>query len=165
LNIVTTASIFENIEFVAQSNGTITWDLGDGTIVTGETVQHSYTQPGIYTITSIAVNGNCVQVKNSEIAIRTDEATNIAALNSAEMLVYPNPSNGNINLSGNWINDGGKFTVSIIDLSGRVVSSEEKSLVSGNSVNLNYGNIAEGIYQLQISGNSGVYSTKLIIKK
>ena len=165
LNVAANAVIFENIEFTAQSNGNITWDLGDGTIVTGESVQHSYTEPGIYTINLIAVNGNCVQIKSSEIAVRTDDATGVDASKNDQLMVFPNPSNGNINLSGDLTNEGGKFTVSLIDLSGRVVSSEVKTISSGNSMNLNFSNVAEGIYQLQISGNSSVYTTKMIIRK
>jgi hypothetical protein len=165
LDVANNAVIFENIEFSAQSNGTITWDLGDGTIVTGETVQHSYSEPGIYTINLIAVNGNCVQIKSSEIAVRADDATSVNALMDSRLMLFPNPSNGNINLSGDLMNEGGKFTVSLIDLSGRVVSSEVITISSGSSMNLNFGNVSEGIYQLQISGNSSIYSTKLIIRK
>jgi hypothetical protein len=37
-------------------NAAITWNFGDGTVVTGTSVTHVYTQPGVYTITVTATS-------------------------------------------------------------------------------------------------------------
>ncbi len=44
---------FESFSFAADQ---IIWDLGDGTITTGETVSHTYTDNGDYTVTAMAIN-------------------------------------------------------------------------------------------------------------
>jgi hypothetical protein len=74
--------------------------------------------------------------------------------------IYPNPSNGNINISS--ILDAGDVTISIVDLNGRKVFTQEVELQS--SVNINAEGLKTGVYILQINGNNYTHTAKLIIK-
>ena len=74
--------------------------------------------------------------------------------------IYPNPSNGNINISS--ILDAGDVTISIVDLNGRKVFTQEAELQS--SVNINAEGLKTGVYILQINGNNYTHTAKLIIK-
>ncbi|MFT7627773.1 MAG: extracellular elastinolytic metalloproteinase [Ulvibacter sp.] len=74
--------------------------------------------------------------------------------------IYPNPSNGNINISS--IVDAGDVTISIVDLNGRTVFTQNVELY--NSVNINAESLNTGVYIVQINGNNYTHTAKLIIK-
>jgi hypothetical protein len=75
-------------------------------------------------------------------------------------LIYPNPSNGNINIK-TTINVG-DVTVSIYDVNGRKVFTEDVSLQ--NLVTLNTKGLTTGVYVVQIIGNNINQTSKLIMK-
>jgi hypothetical protein len=79
---------------------------------------------------------------------------------SRNFSIYPNPSNGNINISS--IVDAGDVTISIVDLNGRTVFTENVDLQS--SVNINAESLKTGIYIVQINGDNYIHTAKLIIK-
>ena len=79
---------------------------------------------------------------------------------SINFSIYPNPSNGNINISS--IVDAGDVTISIVDLNGRTVFTENVDLQS--SVNINAESLKTGIYIVQINGDNYIHTAKLIIK-
>ena len=74
--------------------------------------------------------------------------------------IYPNPSNGNINI--NSILDAGDVTITIVDLNGRTVFTQDVEL--SNSVNINAENLNTGVYIVQINGDNYAHTAKLIIK-
>lgn len=78
------------------------------------------------------------------------------------LALFPNPSNGeNVNLQ---INEGGVYTVELVNTVGALISSEE-IVVNGNERHeMNFASLARGIYILNVKGESGVKSTKLTIK-
>jgi hypothetical protein len=74
--------------------------------------------------------------------------------------IYPNPSNGNINI--NSVVDAGDATISIVDLNGRTVFTQNVEL--HNSVNINAESLKTGVYIIQINGDNYSHKAKLIIK-
>ncbi len=79
-----------------------------------------------------------------------------------DLALYPNPSNGeNINLQ---INEGGSYTVELVNTVGALISSEEINVNGNERHELNFASLARGIYILNVKGDSGVKSTKLTIK-
>ena len=74
--------------------------------------------------------------------------------------IYPNPSNGNISISS--ILDVGDVTISIVDLNGRVVFTQNVEL--HNTVNINAESLNTGVYIIQINGNNYAHTAKLIIR-
>lgn len=74
--------------------------------------------------------------------------------------IYPNPSNGNINISS--IFDAGDAAISIVDLNGRTVFTQNVEL--HNSVNINAESLKTGIYIIQINGDNYTHTAKLIIR-
>jgi PA domain/Secretion system C-terminal sorting domain len=94
---------------------------------------------GLFTATSLNVNE--LEVKN-------------------DVTLYPNPSNGIINLSiANYI---GKLEINLFDMNGRKVLSNLDSF--SNEKTLNLGNLQSGMYIIQLVGDNGfVYSQKVLI--
>lgn len=81
---------------------------------------------------------------------------------SFNLSVFPNPSNGeNINLQ---LNEGGSYTVELVNTVGAIISSEEINVNGNERHEMNFASLARGIYILNVRGDSGVKSTKLTIK-
>ncbi len=74
-------------------------------------------------------------------------------------IIYPNPSNGNINIKS--LIETGDAKVSIYDMNGREVYNTEVSLQ--NTVNINAENLTTGLYIMQIKGVDYSHIAKLII--
>ena len=60
--------------------------------------------------------------------------------------VYPNPSNGLVSISSEYIN--GQTAVQLIDINGRQVFNRNYNFE--NKINLNFENISSGIYILKL---------------
>jgi hypothetical protein len=68
--------------------------------------------------------------------------------------VYPNPTNGLLNVELPSDLDLSSVSVKIIDLNGRVVVDESKNSLQHFTLNLNDRNLASGVYQLSINSAS-----------
>jgi len=74
--------------------------------------------------------------------------------------VYPNPSNGLVSISSEYID--GQTTVQLIDINGRQVFNKKYNFE--NKINLNFENISSGIYILKLNNDNIFYNYKLILK-
>lgn len=74
--------------------------------------------------------------------------------------VYPNPSNGQINIASKL--DLGNATINIFDINGRNVFTENVEL--HNMATINASILKTGVYILQINGDTYNHTTKLIIE-
>lgn len=75
-------------------------------------------------------------------------------------LIYPNPSNGEINVQSKY--DIGQAKVSIFDMNGRIVFSQEIEMRQTSSINAS--GLTAGIYLIQIEGEGYSQTSKLIIR-
>ena len=91
-------------------------------------------------------------LENCEV-LSIENITNLAS-------VYPNPSNGLVSVSSQYIN--GETTVQLIDINGRQVFKGNYNFE--NKINLNFENISSGIYILKLNNNNIFYNYKLILK-
>ena len=76
-----------------------------------------------------------------------------------KFIIYPNPSNGNINIKP--LLDFGDANVSIYDINGRKVYNTNVNLQ--NTVSINAQNLSSGMYIMQIDGADYSHTAKLII--
>lgn len=80
--------------------------------------------------------------------------------NNNGILIYPNPSNGLINIKINSFI--GKATVEVVDINGRVVYSLNNTEFSNEkSIDLNH--LQAGVYVVKISGDELNYTKKIIL--
>ena len=91
-------------------------------------------------------------LENCEV-LSVENITNLAS-------VYPNPSNGLVSVSSEYIN--GETTVQLIDINGREVF--KRNFNFENKINFNFENISSGIYILKLNNNNIFYNYKLILK-
>ncbi|MCH9661672.1 MAG: DUF4397 domain-containing protein [Bacteroidetes bacterium] len=80
------------------------------------------------------------------------------SFNFDTVVLYPNPTNGAINLKGL---PQGIFEVSVVDMQGRVLSTRSMSSEEGL---VNVASISEGVYQLMITQNNRLVGSKRFIK-
>jgi len=72
--------------------------------------------------------------------------------------VYPNPSNGNVNVV--FVNNNATYTVELFDITGRLVKSD---MTSQAAYTLEKGNLGQGVYFLKVANKKGEASVRKII--
>ncbi|MEZ5172226.1 MAG: T9SS type A sorting domain-containing protein [Bacteroidia bacterium] len=156
------------VQFAAQVQGAsdITWDFGDGSIVTGVmTPSHIYTEAGTYTVTFIASNVNCMDVKTMEITVR-DVSTGINSAGTQVFSMYPNPASTEASIRLNLPEREKQVSVFILDAAGKLVKSVNYTQVEAKSVlKLDVNDLAAGVYQILLNGDKVSSSTRLTISK
>jgi PKD repeat protein len=148
-----------NIAFTTQATGAtqISWNFGDGSVAQGNVVNHTYTQPGIYTVTMTAGNGLCSSTQSLEIAV-TDIATGINNVNSQNgVIAFPIPANDKLTVITN-ANDVAQFELR--DLSGKLV---QKITLTGSVNTINTSNLEAGVYMANIRQNNSTQTIRVVV--
>lgn len=124
----------------------------------------SYNSGQIY----VATNGRGVWTTGTYFApytVGVEEYTK--PVQGKNMSLYPNPTNGNVNAIFTGV-DGETAIIYIMDISGRVVQTENIGKLNAGEVNYSFetDKLNSGVYIVNISSNSGVKRvTKLVVTK
>lgn len=84
-------------------------------------------------------------------------------LYNANVILYPNPTTGNVTLQTLDNAFTGDVTISIVDLSGRMINQTIESLGSVKSVQLATSRLSRGIYFVNVQGQDGKRAVKKLI--
>ncbi len=97
--------------------------------------------------------GNCIQPRLAFI----DNSSN------GYLNVYPNPTSGILNVS--YHSPGNeKINIQLADATGRIVFTDQADVKTGdNSILVDLGAIATGLYNLSLSTNTGIHNISVII--
>jgi hypothetical protein len=152
-------SLNSNVLTSTYTSGNAWYEISNGTPV-GSAQNYTVTQTGYYFVTHTDGNG-CSATSDTVYVIITgiDENTN-----SPKLLVYPNPTNGNLTIEGNLIT-GGKIQLELRNMLGKVVYAQNDAAQSGlykRDINLN---LTPGIYFLIMQTNQGRVTKKVEIVK
>lgn len=152
------------------------WDWGDGTFSSGAAPTHVYSTPGFYNIcltiidaqgcansycdSSIYINRGNVGNAIISINVILPNATGIDDINDPglDISVYPNPSNGNLNISIPFIENG---EVEIYNLQGKKLYSEKLDNASTNEITLY--DLQSGMYIIKLTSDDLCRYKKIII--
>jgi hypothetical protein len=135
--------------------GTYSWSSGG----TGLTETVSPVVETTYTLTG-AINGICQQVTTITQSVISCIGLEEHNGSKENMLVFPNPSSGNVNIKLNSLS--GNTSVEIITLIGQAVFKEN---ISDTNEILNLNGLAKGIYFIQLKENNKIIkSTQLVIQ-
>lgn len=132
------------------------WDFGDNNSSNGFAPSHTYSAPGVYTVTLVASNANCSDTTTFEVI--ADNAS-LTELNGNNWLLYPNPANERLNVEFTY---GFAQSVSLVDAAGRVVM--EFPILSSLSY-LNISGLARGTYRVVANFGDGTKSVKSFVKQ
>ncbi|MEL6843042.1 MAG: PKD domain-containing protein, partial [Bacteroidota bacterium] len=141
----------------------VRWDFGDGTTSTDPNPSYSYATNSSFTVTMIAFNA-C----GTDTSTQTVDVTNVSIENdllSNAVQVYPNPNSGTFDIEFSGINLD-NVALSISNTAGQMVYTRNISQVRGNytqKVQLP-GNIATGLYILEIRTPDAVMHQRLIVE-
>lgn len=94
---------------------------------------------------------------NTSTSIKEEKEQNV------EILIYPNPSNGEVNVTfSSWNNDA--ITYQLFDITGKIVT-EGSVKGKASKLNFNQGNIKNGVYFLNFISNEQMISKRIIIER
>lgn len=117
----------------------------------------------------VATNGrgvwtNSKYFSNSYVSIQEYEKNKSA---SSNISIFPNPTNGNVSITFDGV-DGESAVVNVMDLSGRIIKSENLGKLSPGegTYSVETTSLTSGIYLVNVSSTSGVKRVaKLIVTK
>jgi hypothetical protein len=141
------------------SGATFQWiDCGNNNVaITGEiSAKYIAAQPGSYAV--IVTKNGCSYTSKCNTVVVTG-INPISAVNS--LSVYPNPNNGLFNLVLNDLD--GNATITISDISGRVVYVKSISVNKSYTEIVDLSGLAKGVYTLQFKNSKSVLTNKLLI--
>ncbi len=143
------------------------WEFGDGNTSTEEAPVYAYELPGTYNI-SLTVTTPTGATDQTESEVTVDYCVGIEDLKAANAFaVYPNPSNGVINvLMPAVATTSNDYQIKIIDVMGRVVqTSYTTATATASTHRINTDVMPMGLYfiTVQQSGEM-VYQTKVLVK-
>jgi hypothetical protein len=82
---------------------------------------------------------------------------------SNEIILFPNPSSGNVYLRMITDTFKGKVNLHIVDIAGRTIVNESHDVTSYNMIQLDASKFTSGIYFVSITGENGVKAVKKLI--
>jgi hypothetical protein len=98
-----------------------------------------------------------------EDAMYVSEVAGINELSDINMSIFPNPASGNVNVSFDAAE--ADYTVVIMDLQGRAVTSEYKNDSKGiQTITIPVSDLASGSYLVSVSSAKGKITKKVAIK-
>lgn len=175
----TSAVAFPGSNIVLTASGAYSYNWMPGSM-TGAVVTVSPLATTIYTVTGYYFHQSCPGIKtvtvtfdpnagfignNSTPRIEEIQTSNVQATNnSSDLSVFPNPSNGVLNIVLDHAIEE-SYAIELFDMFGKLVYSVNESNISNEklSVKLNLQplHLAEGIYLINVNSNKTIYSNKI----
>ncbi|MBA3681322.1 MAG: T9SS type A sorting domain-containing protein [Bacteroidetes bacterium] len=144
--------IGQNASLTASGANTYSWN----TTATNSVIVVSPTVTTGYTVTGTDASG-CKNIALITQSVSTCTGIEmLTTLNSPAIILYPNPTNGNITVELN--NESGK-AIEVIDITGRVVLNV---FSSENKVKVNINDLSNGIYYVKVTNDNVINIIKII---
>lgn len=123
-------------------------------------VTTKYTNPNANDFPTSCENGHDAEVEDYTVNVLASLSTDEFAI--SEFSVYPNPSNGTFNIKMSGATEA--VSVAVYDIRGRSVYANTFKNVSNFNEVINMGNVASGMYLLQVSEGSKTTTKKIIVE-
>lgn len=143
-----------------QNADSIVWDMGDGTVLSGDTVEHTYESSGTYEVIAKASN-DCGEVESyitvTVIVLDTENE------GEEEFKVFPNPNNGQFELYVPKV-VGERLYLNLFSMDGKLVMSKSLEPISDNKITIDIRGITDGMYQLELTDEIKSTVLKIVIQ-
>jgi hypothetical protein len=137
------------------------WDFGDSNTSTQQNPSHTYTTPGVYTVTLIISDGVCTE--STTFTIDAQICGGLGEFDANEISVYPTLNEGRFNVSLD-LGQAQQVSLQLTDLQGRVVWADDLGTVSTSNTVVDVDDAASGVYFLTINGERQHSVVKLVIR-
>ena len=133
---------------ISQNSSSYFWNFGDGNSSTETNPTHNYSIQGTYNVELIASNEAC----DSKTYLSSVTVTTTGIDNNIKdfITVYPNPTNGNINIIYSKLNKSSTITLILTDNLGKRHIIDNYINISSSEIQINVNGFSAGIYHLQI---------------
>lgn len=148
LNAVNLSSFFEytSINWGDNSSDTIYENAN-------QNIQHQYTFPGLYIITSTTVACNDTIVNFHEYLVTPELFEN------HQLTIFPNPNNGEFQI---WYNSDELYDLEILDLNGRRIKIDQNiQLKTGYTMNLS--DLESSVYFVRATSGDQSFQTRIVL--
>ncbi|NBP74849.1 MAG: T9SS C-terminal target domain-containing protein [Crocinitomicaceae bacterium] len=138
------------------------------TITDGQTVNYTFTYAVPTTSNSANMSAVVVLIDNATGEIINAEKQSISGANVNEMEtialnVFPNPASDQVNVT--FEGENTDYSISLMDIQGRVISSREIANASGEQVvSFSTENVAKGSYIVTVTSNGATTTKNVVIK-
>ena len=162
------ANAGEDLEICTNSAGVLLTATGGETYLwnTGETTANITVSPSEDTVYSVTVS-NSHSIDTDEVMVFVNQncsETGSRTQTVKEMTVYPNPTNGQLNIELNGFSN--ELNVSLISLNGSIIYTESFTNDSPNKIllkQLDLSRFGKGVYFVRVINNSDVRTKKILV--
>ena len=162
-----------NVSFNNESTGNIIgyyWDFGDETTSSQQNPQHTYLEPGIYSVSLTVFNFNVQNQITKQNYIDVQDATSLEndkPTKPNEVYLgqnYPNPFNASTTINYTLRNMD-NVKLSVFDITGKLVKTlvNQTQNPGSYSVSFDASNLASGIYIYKLKSGSFEQSRRMIL--
>lgn len=130
----------------------------NGTLLTDQTAEITVTETGVYQVRSVS-NEGC---RSEDFASLSFVVTGLEATTAEQIMIYPNPSRGVVNVRGTRELIG-PVDVSLYNSSGQLVLRRSVHFNPDENV-ISFGQLPAGIYRLLLLKESRLFSANVIIR-
>ena len=149
---------------VSMSNYNYDWQVLGGTIISGQGTNSIDVSWDQFSQGNGSVNltwSNQFGCENSNSLAVSIVPTSVVELSSGDFSIYPNPTQGNLTISGNFVQ---AYTlVQLYDVTGQLIVS--KNFEGTSTITYDVSELSNGAYFVQIKNGNTTYCRQLIIAK
>jgi photosystem II stability/assembly factor-like uncharacterized protein len=158
------------IQFISATEG---WIVGGGAIGQGPAIRYTNNEGGFWSVSSSGVTVTSVLYgvyfvssnkgwavgSNGRIFTFNPSVSTVVSQENFPVSIYPNPTNNITNIE---FESFGTYELKVLDISGKLVHSEE---LTAQNHQINTESWPTGIYQISITNEKGLMTSKTIVKQ
>lgn len=151
--------LFDNLSINSES---YYWEFGDGSTSTDEEPYHTYDAVGVYTVSLLAINGDCPNNSTTRTVVVDDFAQLDNENGLTTLKVYPNPATSFIQITFNE-NHSQVLNYEIRDVRGRLIKKSAAKMAN-DFLRIELDGIEKGCYFIHLIEKNDIHTAPFVIE-